>query len=64
MLLGLKKNKRAAKSGGTAAGAARKAFEKETGKKVSSKTNYLCLSEKDHRKLIGNVIGTDTKDKE
>lgn len=38
---GLEENKEAAKKGGIAAGAARKAFEEKTGKKVVSPSNFL-----------------------
>lgn len=38
---GLEENKEAAKKGGTAAGAARKAFEEKTGNKVVSPSNFL-----------------------
>jgi hypothetical protein len=44
-------NKIAAKKGGKIAGDARVALEKETGKKVVSKENYLQLTEKQKRKL-------------
>lgn len=40
---GFNENKTAAKLGGDAAGAARKSFEDKTGKKVSTKDNYLEL---------------------
>ncbi len=45
------KNKSAAKKGGKIAGDARTALEKETGKKVVSKENFLQLSENEKRKL-------------
>ena len=48
---GFVENKTAAKKGGKIAGDAREALEKETGKKVVSKENYLQLSEKKNRKL-------------
>lgn len=48
---GFDENKTAAKKGGKIAGDAREALEKETGKKVVSKENYLQLSEKKNRKL-------------
>lgn len=38
---GLEENKEAARKGGAAAGAARMAFEKETGKKVVSSSNFI-----------------------
>jgi len=44
-------NKLAAKKGGKIAGDARIALEKESGKKVVSKENYLNLIEKKKRKL-------------
>ncbi len=48
---GFIENKTAAKKGGKIAGDAREALEKETGKKVVSKENYLQLTEKKKRKL-------------
>ena len=48
---GFVENKTAAKKGGKIAGDAREALEKETGKKVVSKENYLQLSEKKNKKL-------------
>ena len=48
---GFPENKTAAKKGGKIAGDAREALEKETGKKVVSKENYLQLSEKKKRRL-------------
>lgn len=48
---GFDENKIAAKKGGKIAGDARTALEKETGKKVVSKENYLQLTEKKKRKL-------------
>ncbi len=44
-------SKSAANKGGKIAGDARSALEKETGKKVVSKENFLRLSEKERRKL-------------
>ena len=43
---GFIENKQAAKLGGTVAGSARKDLEQKSGKKVSTKRNYLSLSEK------------------
>jgi len=48
---GFIENKTSAKKGGKIAGDAREALEKETGKKVVSKENYLQLTEKKKRKL-------------
>ena len=48
---GFEENKTAAKKGGKIAGDARTALEKETGKEVVSKENYLRLTEKKKRKL-------------
>jgi hypothetical protein len=48
---GFVENKTAAKKGGKIAGDAREALEKETGKKVVSKENYLQLSDKKNKKL-------------
>lgn len=48
---GFPENKTAANKGGKIAGDAREALEKETGKKVVSKENYLQLSEKKKRRL-------------
>ena len=48
---GFDENKIAAKKGGKIAGDARTALEKESGKKVVSKENYLVLTEKKKRKL-------------
>lgn len=48
---GFVENKTAAKKGGKIAGNARLALEKETGKKVVSKANFLQLTEKERRKL-------------
>lgn len=48
---GFDENKVAAKKGGKIAGDARVALEKETGKKVISKENYLSIVEKKVRKL-------------
>jgi len=44
-------NKIAAKRGGKIAGDARVALEKETGKKIVSKENYLQITVKQKRKL-------------
>lgn len=49
---GLAENKEAARSGGQAAGAARFAYEMQTGVAVSTKTNYLEISEAKRRKGI------------
>ena len=43
---GFKKNKEAARKGGKIAGGARKKLESESGKKVSTKNNYLRISQK------------------
>jgi len=43
---GFSENKQAAQLGGTVAGSARKDLEQKSGKKVSTKRNYLSLSEK------------------
>lgn len=51
-LQGLAENKEATSSGGQAAGAARVAYEKQTGVAVSTKTNYLEISEATHRKVL------------
>ncbi|MCX6173703.1 MAG: BRO family protein [Ignavibacteriales bacterium] len=48
---GFIENRTSAKKGGKIAGDAREALEKETGKKVVSKENYLQLTEKKKRKL-------------
>ncbi len=48
---GFDENKTAAKKGGKIAGDAREALEKETGKKVVSKGNYLQLTEQKKREL-------------
>lgn len=50
---GFVENKKAAKDGGEIAGNARLALEKQTGKKVSTKTNYLGGYQKE-KKLIGH----------
>lgn len=47
---GLRKNKIAAKEGGSVAGKARKDLERKTGKKVSTSKNYL-PKEKKRKKL-------------
>jgi len=47
---GFSENKQAAQLGGTVAGSARKDLEQKSGKKVSTKRNYLSLSEK--KKLV------------
>ncbi|MFO7448229.1 MAG: BRO family protein [Ignavibacteriaceae bacterium] len=49
--IGFDKNKNSAKKGGKIAGDAREALEKETGRKVVSKDNYLQLTEKQKKKL-------------
>jgi DNA-damage-inducible protein D len=46
---GFKENKVAAKEGGSVAGSARKDLEKKSGKKVSTKENYLAEPEKKKR---------------
>ncbi len=48
---GFIENKTVAKKGGKIAGDAREALERETGKKVVSKENYIQLTEKKKRKL-------------
>ncbi|MDA1061164.1 MAG: Bro-N domain-containing protein [bacterium] len=48
--LGFEQNKTAAKKGGTIAGEARQKLEKESGKKVSTKQNYL--NQPENKKLI------------
>lgn len=50
---GLSENKNAARKGGLAAGAAREAYELKKGGPVSSKTNYIEISEAEQRKRIG-----------
>ncbi len=49
--LGFNENKDSAQKGGKIAGDARIALEKETGKKVVTKVNYLLLQEKKRRRL-------------
>ena len=51
---GLKENKEAAKKGGKAAGAARKSFEEEVGKKVVSSSNFLSQIQAAKAKLLDN----------
>jgi len=51
---GLEENKEAARKGGAAAGAARRAFEKETGKKVVSSSNFINQIKAAKAKLLGN----------
>jgi DNA-damage-inducible protein D len=48
---GLRQNKDAARRGGTIAGDARKNLEKESGKKVSTKENYLKITQKEKKKI-------------
>ena len=43
---GLKGNKKVAREGGSIAGQARKNIERKTGKKVSTKDNFLDLNKK------------------
>lgn len=43
---GFVENKQTAKLGGAVAGSARKNLERKSGKKVSTKRNYLSLTEK------------------
>jgi len=50
---GLEENKEAAKKGGIAAGAARQAFEDQTGRKVVSSSNFLNQIKKAKAKLLG-----------
>ena len=50
---GLEENKEAAKKGGLAAGAARQAFEKQTGRKVVSSKNFLNQIKESKEKLLG-----------
>jgi hypothetical protein len=45
-----------AKRGGTVAGNARKETEKEIGRDVSSKENYLSISQKDKKKLENKLF--------
>ena len=49
---GFIENKNAAKRGGRVAGNARKETEKELGRSITSKENYLSEPEKKKRKLI------------
>ncbi len=51
-VVGFEDNKVAAKQGGEIAGNARKELEKKSGRKVSTKTNYKELSEKEIRKRL------------
>lgn len=51
---GLEENKEAAKKGGIAAGAARQAFEDQTGRKVVSSSNFLNQIKKAKAKLLDN----------
>ena len=51
---GLEENKEAAKKGGIAAGAARKAFEEQTGRKVVSSSNFISQIKAAKAKLLGN----------
>lgn len=51
---GFNENKKAAKEGGVIAGDARKALEKTTGKKISTKENYKLLPEDQVRKKLKN----------
>lgn len=51
---GFKENLSAARAGGAAAGAARKAFELESGESVSSQTNFINTSELERRNQIIN----------
>ena len=46
---GLTKNKRAAKQGGSVAGAARQDLERKSGKRVSTQSNYLKMPESQKR---------------
>lgn len=60
---GFKDNSDAAKAGGRGAGVARLALEKETGKKISTQSNYLEITESEQRKRITekhNAIRQDT----
>ena len=49
---GFPENREAAKEGGTVAGIARKELEERSNEKVSTKENYLHLSEKKKKKLL------------
>ena len=51
-VIGFENNKVAAKQGGEIAGNARKELEKKSGRKISTKTNYKELSEKEIRKQL------------
>ena len=51
---GLEENKEAAKKGGIAAGAARQAFEEQTGQKVVSEGNFIKQIKAAKDKLLGN----------
>lgn len=51
---GFPENKKAAKEGGTIAGNARKALEKKSGEKVSTKENYKILPEKKVKQIKKN----------
>jgi len=60
---GRKENKNAARRGGRIAGDARKNLEKQTGKKVSVKDNYLGLTEgKNRKKITSDTKGEQKKD--
>ena len=48
---GFIENKKVAKKGGQIAGNARKELEKESGKKISSKKNYLEIPESKNKRL-------------
>ncbi len=52
--IGFEENKVAAKQGGEISGNARKELEKKSGRKVSTKTNYKALPEKEIRKKLLN----------
>lgn len=52
--IGFEENKIAAYQGGKVAGNARKELEKKSGRKVSTKTNYKELQEKELRKILVN----------
>ncbi len=49
---GFQQNKKSAKEGGTIAGDARKALERKTKSKISTKTNYKELPESEQRKIL------------
>jgi len=58
---GYPKLKKAAQNGGDIAGNARKALEKESGRKVSNRQNYKEVSESEYRKRIGKKEETKNR---